>query len=123
MSQNNTKIDSVFNRNFKILEFELNLFKLTENEIENNIEFFHRIYLVDGEITYINQYIFEAILFFENITYVRAPIKKNKSSYMKPFQSYVDTETVLKWRQWYFENKDNIIWCKKYQKPILKCED
>lgn len=123
MSQNSTKIDSVFNRNFKIIEFELNLYNLTEDEIENNMEFFHKIYLNDGEITYINQYIFEAILFFENITDIRAPIKMNKSSHTKLYQSYVDSETALKWRQWYFENKDNLKWCKKYQKPILKCED
>lgn len=123
MSQNITKIDSVFSRNFKIIDLELNRYNLTEKEIENNIEFLSRIYLDDGEIIHLFQYTLDAILFFENITNIRAPIKMNKSSHTKPFQSYVDSEIAQKWQQWCFENKDNLKWCINHQKPILKCDD
>ena len=123
MGQNTTKIDSVFNRNFKIIDFELNLYKITPIEIEKNIDFFHKIDLGDGKFTYTNQYIDDAIVFFENITNIRSPIKRNKSSHTKPYQSYVDSDTALKWRHWYNENKDNLKWCKKYHRPILKCDD
>lgn len=115
--QNVREIDSTFYRNFKIVDFEL----FDGHEID--VFFFQKLDLGDGEFGYINQFIFDAITFFEEITSIQAPIKRNRSSYIKPYQSYVDYVTVQKWRQWYFENKENLIWSEELQKPILICED
>lgn len=118
--QNISKTDSIFNRNFKIINIELNLTQITD--FEKNIEFFDKIVLDNGEILYLNKYIYDAIEFLEDITNIKAPLKKNDSSYIKPYSKYVNAITAEKWKIWYIENKENLKWSEKRQKPILKCK-
>ncbi|WP_396211399.1 hypothetical protein [Flavobacterium sp.] len=110
--QNQVKIDSTFNHYFKALDLEL-----SENKnLNENGLYFDEMTLDDGEKIYINKYANKAIIFLQEITKIKAPVKFTAQS----LASYVDKETLEKWKHWYFLNKRKIKWCKKDNLPYIK---
>ncbi|VAV85896.1 hypothetical protein MNBD_BACTEROID02-810 [hydrothermal vent metagenome] len=110
ISQNDVKIDSVFQFYFKVIEIELgkdNLIKYPNLSEE--------IDLGNGEIGIINKYNHEAIRFFEKISRIKATKKNIGISLV----SVVNEEVLYKWKKWYSTNKHKIIWNKRKQKPKI----
>jgi hypothetical protein len=110
--QNQVKIDSTFNHYFKALNLELSKNK----DLTDNISYFDEIILDSDEKIYINKYANNAITFFQKITNIDAPKKYTGQS----LAFYIDEETLSKWKQWYFLNKEKIKWCNKQQIPYVK---
>jgi len=112
-SQNKVKIDSVFHRNFYILELELYGSKKFE---QDKLVFYDEYILDDGQKFYTGKYVGDAINFFEDLTKLNAP-RKERAQNMGP---HVDEKIFKEWKEWYTLNRKKIKWCKQHQKPYLK---
>lgn len=112
LSQNQVKIDSTINHYFKALDLELS----KDKDINKDIFYFNQFTLENGEIIYVNKYANKAIFFFQKITKIPAPTKNTAQS----LASYVDEETLKKWKDWCSQNKRKIKWYKKEKTPFVK---
>lgn len=111
-SQEEKKIDSVFSLNFHILEIELK----GNNDFAKDKKLYDEIILDNGQINYINKYLAESIIFFENITKIKAK-REHKALSINP---YVDRKILRKWKKWYALNKAKVVWCIEENTPCLK---
>lgn len=112
--QDQMKIDSVFKRNFKIIEIELGVRK---NINVNDKTYFEEIVIDDsGQKVYINKNLPESISFFETLTKIKARVEYKAQSVVP----IIDTKIYKSWKNWYKKNKKNITWCPKEKLPSLK---
>jgi len=109
-SQNDKKIDSVFQHYFKIVEIELK-----QDNLMNYPDLYEEISLGNGEKGYINKYLNEAIVYFEKISKIKAPKEKKGINVV----SIVNKDVLNKWKAWYVENEERISWCEKKSKPKI----
>ena len=109
-AQEERKIDSVFQHYFKVIEIELGI-----DNLSNYPDLQEEVSLVNGETGYINKYYNEGVSFLECISKIKAP----KSEKGINVESVVDEELLLKWKNWYEDNKDRITWNQRKSEPKI----
>lgn len=113
LGQNQIKIDSTFHHYFKALELETSGEKI---DFSKDGLYYEQVFLDDGEIVSRNKYAGEALTFFEEITKIKAPVKET-AIWLSP---NVDKNVLMKWKEWYSQNKKKIKWCENLKKPCIK---
>ena len=111
--KNDNNIDLFFNNIFSLLQTEVQ----TEQGIKMPFDESNHVLVSAKDSLYILNGVAEALVYMENLTSINAAVK-NPGQYTS--SKYVNINTLDKWRSWYNQNRNKLVWDSKSKHPKLK---